>query len=127
MKTVNVNRLTNNMGAKIKSPQKPTTDKEDAKLRASARQLEGLFLTFVLKAMEKTIPRFDNKEKSNNLASMMFSMVLGEDIANKGGVGLAEFIYRHMSQNYANQVQNLPAKEWIDLIPNKTISGRNDD
>ncbi len=112
----------------IKDSQKPTTNKEEEKLRASAKQLEGLFLTFVLKAMEKTIPRFDEKKQSNNLVSMMFSSVMGEDLAQRGGVGLAEFIYRNMHKG-ENSVQNLelPAQNWIDLVPQNIISGRNNE
>ncbi|MHB2147796.1 hypothetical protein ACX8XP_01940 [Calditrichota bacterium LG25] len=112
----------------IKDSQKPTTNKEEEKLRASAKQLEGLFLTFVLKAMEKTIPRFDDKKQSNNLVSMMFSSVMGEDLAQRGGVGLAEFIYRNMHKG-ENSVQNLelPAQNWIDLVPQNIISGRNNE
>ncbi|MHB2155664.1 hypothetical protein ACX8XN_14890 [Calditrichota bacterium GD2] len=112
----------------IKDSQKPTTNKEEEKLRASAKQLEGLFLTFVLKAMEKTIPRFDEKKQSNNLVSMMFSSVMGEDLAQRGGVGLAEFIYRNMHKG-ENSAQNLelPAQNWIDLVPQNIISGRNNE
>ncbi len=106
----------------IKSSIKPTTNKkEDLKLRHSAKQLEGLFLTFVLKAMEKTIPKFDDKASSNNLASMMFSLVLGEDLAEKGGVGLANFIYRNMSKEQHQKI-DLPTQNWLELIPTKLIS-----
>ncbi len=110
----------------IKGSQKPTTNsKEDQKLRSSAKQLEGLFLSFVLKAMEKTIPRFDDKKQSNNLVSMLFSTVMGEDLANHGGVGLAEFVYRNMRDKTPDlKALNLPAQNWVDVFPNQIISGR---
>ncbi len=111
----------------IKPEQKPTTDKEDKKLKESAKQLEGLFLTFMLKAMEKTVPKFDDKKNSNNLASMMFSMVLGQDLSEKGGVGLADFIYKNMKEHQDKNIQ-IPTQNWIGIISdNKLISGRNHD
>jgi len=111
----------------IKAQQKPTTNnKEEIKLRSGAKQLEGLFLTFVLKAMEKTIPRFDNKQNSNNLVSMMFSTVMGEDLARHGGVGLAKFIYQHMKKE-DHPALNLPTQNWIEMLPDKIIPGRNNE
>ncbi len=108
----------------IKTSQKPTTDKEDQKLRESAKQLEGLFLSFLFKTMEKTIPKFDKKDHSNTLVSMMFSTVMGEDLAEKGGVGLAKFIYESMKDRQSENLK-IPTADWVELISDKLISGRN--
>jgi len=121
-----ISKTTLQLGKTVKPEQKPTTDKEDKKLKESAKQLEGLFLTFMLKAMEKTVPKLDDGKKSNTLPSMMFSMVLGQDIAEKGGVGLADFIYKNMKDHQDKNVQ-IPAQNWIDIISDKLISGRNHD
>ena len=77
----------------------------DPKLEKSARDLEGLFLTFVLKAMEKTIPK--EHSGSNNMATMMFSTVLGQSIADQGGIGMAKFFYNSLSQSNSEQIENL--------------------
>lgn len=114
------------LGKTIKPEQKPTTDKEDKKLRESAKQLEGLFLSFMLKAMEKTVPKLDDQKNTNTLPSMMFSMVLGQDISEKGGVGLADFIYKNMKEHQDKNVQ-IPTQNWIDIVSDKLISGRNHD
>ncbi|GEM_PF-5059044 len=108
----------------IKTLPKPTTDKEDRKLRESAKQLEGLFLSFLFKTMEKTIPKFDKKGHSNTLVSMMFSTVMGEDLAEKGGVGLAKFIYENMKDRQSENLK-IPTADWVELISDKLISGRN--
>jgi flagellar protein FlgJ len=73
------------------------TAENEKKLRESAKQLEGLFIGFVLKAMEKTIPRADD-QKSNNMVSMMFSSVMGKELAEQGGFGLSDYLYRSMSR-----------------------------
>lgn len=124
MEAVKLENLTQNT---IKAVEKPTTNnKEEIKLRSSAKQLEGLFLTFVLKAMEKTIPKFDKQSSSNNLVSMMFSSVMGEDLAKHGGVGLAEFIYQHMKKDDVQNL-NMPAQNWIEMLPNRIIPWRNNE
>ncbi|MCD6375111.1 MAG: hypothetical protein J7L94_06255 [Caldisericaceae bacterium] len=124
MEAVKLENLTQNT---IKAVEKPTTNnKEEIKLRSSAKQLEGLFLTFVLKAMEKTIPKFDKQSSSNNLVSMMFSSVMGEDLAKHGGVGLAEFIYQHMKKDDVQKL-NLPAQNWVEMLPNRIIPWRNNE
>ncbi len=121
---MNVSKIQAPLTNTVKSAPKPTTDKEDKKLKESAKQLEGLFLTFMLKAMEKTIPKFDDKEQSNNLANMMFSTVMGEDLARKGGMGLADFIYQNMKEHQSENIK-MPTINWVDLISDKLISGRN--
>jgi len=83
-------------------------DVKDVKLEKSAKELEGLFLTFVLKAMEKTIPKEEGN--SNSVANMMFSTVLGKGIADQGGIGLAKFFYNTLSQNSEKEMAELKEK-----------------
>ncbi|NOX90056.1 MAG: hypothetical protein GXO77_13640 [Calditrichaeota bacterium] len=123
---MNLPKIDSTLKTIVKPEQKPTTDKEDKKLRESAKQLEGLFLTFMLKAMEKTIPKFGDKKQSSNMVSMMYSTVMGEDLAEKGGIGLADFIYRNM-KGHENGDLKIPTQMWVDLIPDKLISGRKND
>jgi len=57
---------------KIMDQQVKPADSKDKKLLEASKELESVFISHVLKAMEKTIPR-DEKSSSNNLAKMMFS------------------------------------------------------
>ena len=91
-----------------KETQNKQAEVKDAKLEKSAKELEGLFLTFVLKAMEKTIPKEEGN--SNSLSSMMFSTVLGKGIADQGGIGLAKFFYNTLSQNSEKEMAELKEK-----------------
>ena len=79
----------------VEKPEK-NADK-DRKLREASKQLESVFIGFVLKAMQKTLHKGPLSDGENNLASMMFSSVMGKEMAEKGGIGLAEHIYRSMS------------------------------
>ncbi len=106
-----VNRM---MPLKTEATQKPQEKEaaEKKKLQESARQLEGLFITFVLKAMEKTIPKEDKK---NDLSTMMFSTVMGEEMAKQGGFGLADFLYRRLSQEDLAAIDQLKSKVTGDV------------
>ena len=53
-------------------------DKEDQKLKEASKKLEGQFLSFLIKSMESTIPKEDNKQ---SLATMMFSSVMGKEMS----------------------------------------------
>lgn len=120
-----ISQLTHQINSQpLKGPNsavQPAGEKE--KLQKSARDLEGLFLSFVLKAMEKTIPR-EGGDK-NSLAGMMFSSVMGENIAENGGIGLADFFLESMDQNSAKRISELNAKmntpTQIDINPMRTI------
>jgi len=64
----------------------------DLQLKAKSREMEALFITEMFKAMEKTVPE-DATGGSNNLPKMLFSSVMGEAVAENGGIGLADPIY----------------------------------
>ncbi len=90
--------------AKVEKPEVKQPDAEDAKLRQSAKDLESLFLSFVLKAMEKTVPK---EQQSASVASMMFSSVMGKGIADAGGIGLSNYFYETLKQNPPETIQKL--------------------
>ncbi len=96
---------------------KPTAVK-DPKLEKSAKELEGLFVSFVLKSMEKTVPH-ENGQK-NNLADMMFSSVMGKQISEQGGLGLAKFFYNSLSEQSPKKLAEL--KEKINTPTNYIIN-----
>lgn len=102
-------------------------NKDEQKLRDASKQLEGQFLTYMLKAMESTIPK-DEKENSQNLATMMFSSVLGRDIAENGGIGLADFIYKSLKEHGSDALKNMDVNmKYIDPMINLKITDLNDE
>ncbi len=64
----------------------------DKKLKAQAREMEAIFLTKMIKAMEQTIPKNEDSS-SGTLSTMMFANEMGKTMAKGGGIGLAKFIY----------------------------------
>ena len=102
------------------------SDKDDQKLRDASKQLEGQFLTFMLKAMEKTIQKSDDNDKSN-LASMMFSSVIADDVAKNGGIGLADYIYKALKENGSEALKNMPLNISGNPLPNIKLTGFEDE
>jgi len=95
-----------NTSVKIeKNPATSDLKKEDAKLRQSARDMETIFLNFMIKAMESTIP--ENQSTNNSMAKMMFSNVMAQALTEAGGIGLADFIYRSLQQNDTAMINKL--------------------
>lgn len=75
------------------------TNKEmsrEIKLRKQSKELEAVFLTQLFKAMEKTVPKNSTTGSKNSLATMMFSSVMGEALADQGGIGLADIIFESL-------------------------------
>ncbi len=103
MKTLPLNQMMPLKAQANARPDKADTA-EEKKLKESARELEGLFISFVLKAMEKTIPR---EKEQNNLATMMFSSVMGKEMAEQGGFGLADYLYQRLSEKDLTAIERL--------------------
>ncbi len=94
----------NFLPTQIQKPVLKPENPDDAKLRQSAKDLESLFLSFVLKAMEKTVPK---EQQSASVASMMFSNVMGKGISEAGGIGLSKYFYETLKHNSLENVQKL--------------------
>lgn len=91
----------------------------DIKLKKAAKELEAIFIAQVIKAMEKTLPGGGISGKKNNLVNMLFSSTIGKAIAEKGGVGLADMIYRslrHRNENGDKVINGLPGEEYLKSI-----------
>jgi len=106
LKSVDLKMLNHSVGPIKNGHPADHIDKEDARLRNASKKLEGQFLTFMLKAMENTIPK-DKNDEHQNMASMMFSSVMGEEISNNGGIGLADFIYKSLKANGGSPTLNI--------------------
>jgi Rod binding domain-containing protein len=87
-------KINNNESINLKPP---ADILEKLKLQEAGKKLESVFITQLVKAMEKTIPRDENNGGSK-LSEMLFSSTMGKAIADKGGIGLADFIYKELSQ-----------------------------
>lgn len=98
-----VNKATNaDFAAKLESAAKQLpSDKDDQKLRATCKEMESVFLNYMLTQMRSTVPKV-TLMGDNSKTDIMQSMLDGElskNMAQAGGIGIADMIYRQLSQN----------------------------
>ena len=69
-------------------------NRSNPELWKACQDFEGLFLSYLIKSMEKTLP--EGAISSNGLPDVMFNQVMGSAMSKNGGIGLAEFLYRDL-------------------------------
>jgi len=100
-------------------------DKEDLKLREASKKLEGQFLSLLIKSMETTIPKDDESKQS--LSTMMFSSVMGKEMSQNGGIGLADFIYRSLKTQGTEALDKMSETGIYNPFFTPTLTGDNDE
>lgn len=101
-----VSALQENINASVnKTADKKVSAEQEARLMKSAKELEGLFLSHVLKVMRKTIPK--ESGQSSNMVDMMFSGVMGKGLAEQGGIGMSKFLYDALAENDIQAIEKL--------------------
>lgn len=75
----------------------------DAELRKACEELESVFLQELLKEMRKTVPKDDlfGGGRGEDVFQSMFDQEIAKKMAERGGIGLAEVLYRQLSQQAA--------------------------
>ncbi|BBB91542.1 MAG TPA: rod-binding protein [Methylomusa anaerophila] len=75
------------------------TNKEGLKLKQACRDMEAVFLNIMLTRMRATVPKSgllgDNKEE--NIYQSLLDTELTKNMAQAGGIGLADMLYRQLS------------------------------
>ena len=101
-----ISEATIHLARESAGPQKEKAPPAQAdKLKYSAKELEGLFLGQVVKAMRSTIPK--ESGQSSTMVDMMFSSVMGKSMAEQGGIGLAEFFFKSLSEDDTEAIERL--------------------
>jgi peptidoglycan hydrolase FlgJ len=74
----------------------PSKKQEEAKLKDACQQFESLFLSQVLKEMQKSIPKNEGEGKDKEMYQEMMYDEISKSMASSGGVGLANILYQQM-------------------------------
>ncbi len=75
---------------------------DDATLKKSSQDFESILVNYVIKAMWQTIPKSDLSDENNmgmDTYTEIMHTALAQDIAAKGGLGLAPAIYKQLMLN----------------------------
>jgi len=82
--------------------QQKDVNKDDATLKKSSQDFESILINYVIKAMWETVPK-SNLSDENNMGMDTYTEImhaaLAQDIAAKGGLGIAPAIYKQLMQN----------------------------
>lgn len=94
--------------AKLDSAMNKTSDDADtAKLKKVCRDLESVFLNYMMTTMRATVPKDtltgDGPEKE--IYQSLFDTELTTQVAQAGGMGLADMIYRQLSSDMKSKNQ----------------------
>ena len=82
--------------------QQKDLQKDDATLKKSSQDFESIMINYVIKAMWETIPKTDLSGEDNmgtDTYTEIMHAALAQDIAAKGGLGIAPVIYKQLMQN----------------------------
>lgn len=74
---------------------------EDAKLKATCKEMEAVFLNMMLTRMRATVPKgnlLGNSSEEQMLTSLL-DTELTKNMAQAGGMGLADMLYRQLKKN----------------------------
>lgn len=88
------------------------TDKKDLKLLKLSKELESIFVGQMLKAMRKTVEKTDlmNGGTGEEIFTEMLDTEYSGAMSSNTGFGLAEQIYRQLSNSDSNQVSQAVAE-----------------
>ena len=107
--------------------QKLSQDKKDDKLWKASKQMEGVFLSILVKAMEKTVPEGSLTGSKNSLSKMMFSTVMGQEISKNGGMGLAKQIYKSLKEDGSETLKDFNPVDYSQYLQNIKLPEVNND
>ena len=81
----------------VASLQRPQAS-ASSKLRASAREFEGMLLASLLQGFEETFSSIPGEDKDESLGQYRYmgTQALGAALASSGGIGVAELIQRRL-------------------------------
>ncbi|MDP3981864.1 MAG: rod-binding protein [Chlamydiota bacterium] len=82
--------------------QQKDINQDDASLKKSSQDFESILINYVIRAMWETVPK-SNLSDENNMGMDTYTEImhtaLSQDIAAKGGLGIAPAIYKQLMHN----------------------------
>jgi len=103
-----------------------TAAKSDKQLWKACQNFEGLFMGYLVKSMQRTLPQ--GTLSNSGLPNLMFDQVMGTALSEGGGIGLAEILYRDLqSKALQDSTENDDGISLQDLLTRHVIKEENDE
>ncbi|MFC1547584.1 rod-binding protein [Candidatus Neomarinimicrobiota bacterium] len=111
----------------LQSPQvRGSRPKDDGKLWKACQDFESMFMGYIIKSMEKTLP--EGSLSGSGISDMMFDQVMGSALSEGGGIGLAEILYRDLQIKHTqNSAESDSGISLQDLLLDPVRKENNDD
>lgn len=111
--------------------QQKDTKNDELSLKKAAQDFESILVGFVINAMWKTIPKselFGENNAGMDIYTEIMHTALSQDIASKGGLGVAPVIYKQLMHDseLAEKLQNKPPllKNVSNTLGLKMVDGK---
>lgn len=92
----------NQSSTKIKTMTDEEISQRNKEIREASVQLEGIMLKLMYNEMWKTVPKSEFFSKGNDNAMEIYRDMYNEELTKKaaegGGIGLADYIYRQLTE-----------------------------
>ena len=87
------------LGSAFKSVAPSETGQSDPKLQAACRDMESLFLTYLLKEMRATINKsgFISGGKAEEIFTSLLDVELSKKMSDAGGIGLSSLLLKQLA------------------------------
>ena len=74
---------------------------DDKKLRQTCREMESVFINYMLTQMRTTVPKSTllGNSSQKEIFQSLLDTELSKNMSQAGGIGLADMVYRQLSQN----------------------------
>ncbi|WP_110954131.1 rod-binding protein [Anaerosinus massiliensis] len=91
-----------------KATENAATAADDAKLKATCKEFEALFLNYMYTQMRDTIPENSliGESSGEKIMQSMLDTELTKNMANAGGIGLGNMIYKQLSMSMKAKPKN---------------------
>lgn len=81
-----------------RAAEKAQESKDDAKLKETCKDMEAMFLNMLMTNMRNTVQKSSLVDTSQeDIMTSMLDTEMTKNMANAGGVGLADMLYRQLS------------------------------
>jgi len=86
------------LGRAFKSDSPSEPGQSDPKLQATCREMESLFLTYLLKEMRATVDKsgFLSGGRAEEIFTSMLDVELSKKMSDAGGIGLSSLLFRQL-------------------------------
>ncbi len=93
-------------------------ERNPARLKKACQLFESMFLNELFKEMRKTIPRggLIKENNSDGIYKSMLDQEYANHMAEAGGIGLGEMLFRQLSQNLTERPERMSSQQTQSTI-----------